>query len=313
MVKYKGFMKFNEDSTILQASQDEIIGKYIKYIYFDYFEAAKNETISRWSHYALDGINFFYEQAKLGHVKQIFTSKEKSYVSFIHITHNNNSRVVFIVSGGGLSSICHSHEGIPMGKTMFEAGYDVMLVVYSINENAYKNGPIDDLASIIRYGLDNKDKLNINLDKYIVLGGSAGGYVVGQFGTKSNGYIKYNLPKPAMFCLLYPVISLRQEITHLETAKLALNNDLSEENLRNWSINENMDETYPSCYVVHSKDDPAVNVKNSHLLVDQLKKFNIPHVYKEFKTGGHGWSIGKYMEPENWMDGFIKYLKENNI
>lgn len=304
--------RFDENSTILEASKDPIIGKYLRYIYFDFLDNMKSETIHKRSYYAVDGFNFFYEQAKLGKVKQYFVNKEKPDVSYIHISHKNNSRVAYIVSGGGLEYICNNHEGLPIAKVMFEAGYDVMLVIYSIKKGAYKMGPINDLANIIKHSFENKDELKINLDKYIVIGGSAGAYLVGQFGTKNHGYKTFALQKPSIFCLLYPVISLRPGANQT-TMHYALNDEFTEENFKEWSINENMDRDFPQTYFVHAKDDPAVKVENSYLLKEQLKKFNIPHKYVEFKTGGHGWSIGKYMEEENWMNGFLNYLKENNI
>ena len=144
-----------------------------------------NQNIPQTATYGLMGFNFLKEKAEEGKVNQYFVNNQKPDVSFIHISHKNNSKVVFVLSGGGLYSVCHGIEGLPISADLFEKELDIVLVTYSVDEGAYKNGPVDDLASCIQYCLDHQEELKINMNDYIVLGCSAAGFVAGHFGTTS--------------------------------------------------------------------------------------------------------------------------------
>ena len=195
---------YNQKTTIQDLCKDEDIGKYMLYLYYPkrYLDSVINLPITETAKYGLEAFNFLKDMTIKGNVKQYFVDKNKPDVSMIHISHNNNSRVVFILSGGGLYSVCHGIEGLPIASKLFNQGFDIFLVTYSIDDGGYKNGPIDDLASSIKYSFEHEKELKIDMKNYSILGCSAAGFVVGHFGTTLNGYKKYNLPKPALLALI---------------------------------------------------------------------------------------------------------------
>ena len=308
-----GIMKdfYNKETTIKELCEDKIIGKYLSFLYYPsrYLSEVINQSIPQTAPYGLFGFNFLKEKALEGKVNQYFVNKQKPDVSFIHISHKNDSKVVFVLSGGGLYSVCHGIEGLPISADLFENGFDIVLVTYSIDEGAYKNGPVDDLASCVQYCLKHQKELQIDMNDYIVLGCSAAGFVAGHFGTTRNGYIKYNLPKPGLLALIYPVINLRTCLNE-QTAIYCLRREYEEENLHNWSVDEIVDENYPRTFIIHSKDDKVVSFDNAQWMVNSLEKYNIPHFFKVYETGVHGFSIA-YNEPQKgWTDLLLAYYNK---
>ena len=302
---------FNKNTTIKDLCLDKDIGKLMLYLYYPkrYLDNVYNQTVVETAKYGLEGFNFLKKMAIKGKVKQYFVDDNKPDVSMIHISHNNNAKVIFILSGGGLYSVCHGIEGLPIASILYERGFDVILVTYSIDDGAYKNGPLDDLASSIRYAIEHKEELNIDMDKYSILGCSAAGFVVGHFGTALNGYKKYNLPKPHILALIYPVINLRTCLNE-QTAIYCLRREYSEENLHNWSVDEIVDYDYPRTFITHCKDDPIVTFDNAERMINSLKMRNIPYYFKAYEKGGHGWSIALSDPPKGWIDLFIDYYEQ---
>ena len=302
---------FNKETTIRDLCNDNDIGKYMTYLYYPnrYLNNEMNNTIIQNAKYGLVGFNFFKKMVLEHKVKQYFVSSSKPDVSMIHISHGNGSKVAFVLSGGGLYSVCHGIEGLPIASELFFKGFDIFLVTYSIDDGAYKNGPIDDLASSVRYCLEHEKELNISMNNYMVLGCSAAGFVAGHFGTTSNGYIKYSLPKPFMLALIYPVINLRTCLND-QTAIYCLRREYQEENLHKWSIDEIVDNNYPRTFITHCHDDPIVTFDNAKRMVDSLTKYHIPYFFKEYEKGGHGWSIATNDSPKGWLDLLVEYYEQ---
>ena len=302
---------FNEKTTIKDLCQDKDVGKYMIYLYYPkrYLNEVMDQTIAQTAKYGLDSFNFFKEKIIEGNVKQFYVNKDKPDVSIIHISHHNNSRAIFVLSGGGLYSVCHGIEGLPIASKLFDEGYDIFLLTYSIDDGAYKNGPVDDLASAISFALEHEKELKIRMSDYVVLGCSAAGFVVAHFGTTLNGYITYKLPKPSLLALIYPVINLRTCLEE-QTAIYCLRREYAEENLHNWSVNEIVDKNYPRTFIIHSKDDKVVSFDNAQWMVNSLEKYNIPHFFKVYETGVHGFSIA-YNEPQKgWTDLLLAYYNK---
>ncbi len=57
---------------------------------------------------------------------------------------------------------------------------------------------------------------------------------------------------------------------------------------------------YPPCYIVHAKDDPVVDCKNSKELYRLLKEQNIPAELELAEFGGHGWGDGSGSRAAGW-------------
>lgn len=63
--------------------------------------------------------------------------------------------------------------------------------------------------------------------------------------------------------------------------------------------------------MVNCKDDPIVDYRNSVLLDKALTEKNIPHLYIQYETGGHGFGASESKgtpESREWKIEFINWI-----
>ena len=299
--------RFNNLSVVKEVYEDKLIGKYAKYLFFKFPNEIKSKRISDISWYALDGLNFFYEQSKENKTVIFDVDKRRKNAKFIHISHKNYSKFCVIISGGALSCIDAFHEGLPIAERMFSEGYDVFLLNYEVGSKARKMGSSKDINSAIKFIIGKSKDLNINKNDFVLIGGSAGAYIAAEYCSNNLGYIKHNNPKPGCLCLLYPVVdfALKDEVTRQN----AIGKNPSDKLIKKYSPVYHVDKTFPPTFIAHSKDDDALPFQNSVNLSNALDKSNIKNCLVLYETGNHGWSIGYKLEPGNWFDAFLKFLK----
>lgn len=74
-----------------------------------------------------------------------------------------------------------------------------------MGENGGNYAAIDDLAAAVSYITEHAGEFQVEASDYALLGYSAGGDLVGLFGTETLGYAKYNgIEKPSMIMMGYP-------------------------------------------------------------------------------------------------------------
>ena len=142
---------------------------YSRFFYYEFPDEVLDKKIDDTSWYARDGINWFYDK-KLEEKTSIyhFDNNHKD-VNLIHISHQNQSKFVLIISGGGFSVIDTAHEGIPIGQELFDQGFDVFLLTYRLKEEAHLDNTTKDINNAISFIKENETKLKICLKKLIIL------------------------------------------------------------------------------------------------------------------------------------------------
>lgn len=68
----------------------------------------------------------------------------------------------------------------------------------------------------------------------------------------------------------------------------------------------------PPVFLVNCIDDPVVKYGNSVLLHKALERAGVPHVYHQYKTGGHGFGAADSKcsdECRAWKNEFLIWLK----
>ena len=124
-------------------------------------------------------------------------------------------------------------------------GISAFILYYRVRKKAAFPNPMDDLARGVREILKNADKYDIDPEKYSIWGASAGGHLVGSFGTDNMGYLKYGLPKPGALVLAYPVITLDPKYTHMGTRNNLIGKNGSKEMEEMASIHKHVFPQYP--------------------------------------------------------------------
>lgn len=213
-----------------------------------------------------------------------------------------------ILPGGGYKMVCSFVEGLPYAKALNKKGYAAFVLKYRTSNKAKFPAPIEDVSTALKYIIANADSLNVDINNYSVWSSSAGGHLAGCFSTGEIGYKKYNLPKPTATILAYPVVTMGN-LTHSDSRKYFLGNEPSSELIQKTSVENLVDDNYPSTYVWYSLEDKIVNPKNSKILINAFEENDIYHKSHEFKTGAHGIGLGIGTECEPWFNEAVEFWR----
>src|SRR5207249_108064 len=115
---------------------------------------------------------------------------------------------------------------------------------------------------------------NIKPNKVGIMGFSAGGHLAATLGTHFKTAVipneqKINL-RPDFLVLLYPVISVPDSLSRVD--RMLLGPNISTEKAKQYSQGFQVTKETPPTFLVHSKDDKTVDVKNSINFFNELRK-----------------------------------------
>lgn len=237
-------------------------------------------------------------------IKDFYRLNRYNLVDF-SIQDGKKHRVAIVVPGGGYSCICSYVEGKPIAEKLNEKNISCFVLYYRVRRKAQFPNPQDDLARAIKELIAKADALNLDMSNYSIWGSSAGGHLAASFGTDAVGYRKYNLPKPKMIELTYPVISMDKEISHDDTRRQMLGSDISKEDLL--SVEKQITSNYPNTFIWCGTGDKTVPPENSYRMVNALKANSINHVFYEFADVDHGAGVGEGTNAYGWIDKAVDF------
>jgi acetyl esterase/lipase/predicted secreted protein len=227
-----------------------------------------------------------------------------------------------IYCGGGYGAVCIGSEGIPMAKWLNANGIAVFMVSYRCSP--YKHPvPHWDVQRAIRLVRDRAKEFDVKTDQIGIMGFSAGGHVTATlsvhyneaFGRKPIDAVDKVSARADFSCLIYPVISMRKEITHGGSRRNLLGNTPSDELIVKLSNDEQIDKNTPPAFLAHAKTDRVVKFINSQRYHEACKKNGVPTKYILMSAGRHGPGLkdGKPMisrSDEDYAEAMIKWIKE---
>ena len=232
------------------------------------------------------------------------------------------SRFILICPGGAYSSCALSVEGYPPAAQLNELGYTAFVLEYRVGENGGDFAAVEDLAAAVAYITERADEFNVERENYALLGYSAGGNLVGLFGTENNGYRKYGVQKPSVIFMGYPWCNLN--IKSINPARIIMYTILNSWGYKGligkgatygekqqmripWQVTEN----YPPCYIMHGTKDVIVPIgTHSDVLAEALEKNGVLFSYERAAGVNHGCGIGEGTTAENWLSGAVAFWEE---
>jgi len=252
-----------------------------------------------------------------------------TYVSEISPELRNFKKTAVLVLPGGGYYITSDREAEPVAKAFFASGMNAFILRYSVKSEAVGYAPLLDAATAIKYIRDHADEWNIDADKIVVCGFSAGGHLAATIGTLWNLDIiseTLNCPneyiKPNGMILGYPVITSGPKGHKGSILKLAdsENKTPTQEEIDKFSIEKHIDENTCPAFIWHTASDKGVPVENSLYMCESLAEYNIPFELHVFPYGEHGLSIAtKETAPNDdmimpyvarWVDMAVKWINE---
>lgn len=207
-------------------------------------------------------------------------------------------KCMLVVPGGGYCMVVPPEAEI-VAKEFYNRGYNAFVLTYTTDITMsvpLKKQPLNDISRAVRYIRKNSEKYFIDVDKLTVCGFSAGAHVCGTLCTHFDDAEEFNDDykdinnRPDNAILSYPVINTR-EFTHVPSVEALLGKTPSEKELDYFSLEKNVTENTPPCFIWQTVDDELVPVENSYLMANSLRHNKIPYAHYVFPSGFHGLSV----------------------
>lgn len=222
-------------------------------------------------------------------------------------------KAVLVVPGGGYSHVAINHEGHEVAKEFNKHGYSAFVLYYRLpkDENMIDRriGPLQDAQRAMQYIRE-----NYMFSQLGVLGFSAGGHLAASlsnhFDDVKIANDKQTDLRPDFSVLVYPVISMKDGITHQGSKKSLIGAQADEEDVDYFSLETQVSSLTPPAFLVHAKDDKAVILQNTTLYKDALESEGVGNEVFLYETGGHGFGLVNKTDERRWSDRLFDWLNE---
>ncbi len=213
---------------------------------------------------------------------------------------------ILVVPGGGYCVVSPS-EGELVALKFYEMGYQAFVLTYTINflqMAPLKLQALQDISRAVRYIRKSAEEFAVAGEELTVCGFSAGGHLCGslcvhyediQDMSEEYGHIS-NRPDSAI--LSYPVITSGEK-AHRGSFIALLGDDASPEELEYMSLEKQVTEQTPPCFLWATATDETVPVENSEMYVRACREKGVPCAFHMFTSGRHGLSLAD----EDWANG----------
>lgn len=221
---------------------------------------------------------------------------------------------VIIIPGGGYSVVVYQGEGVSNAKQLAKQGIATFVLKYRLPDDLTmtdkKIGPLQDVQQAIKFVRENASKWGINPAKVGIMGFSAGGHLASTGATHYKTALIENSNntnlRPDFQILVYPVISMQENLTHADSRKQLLGSNPSKEDVDLFSNELQVDANTPPAYITHAADDKVVDVDNSIFYFEKLRHNKVPVEMHIYPAGGHGFIFRQ----EGWMDTLVKWISK---
>ncbi len=231
---------------------------------------------------------------------------------------------MLICPGGAYAFCCTPGEGFSIAAAANDAGHTAFVLEYRTGANGGNRAPLADLAAAVKLITERAVEWNVKATNYSVCGFSAGGNLIGLYGTDNWGYKNYaGLTKPAALIMGYPWSNLNAKGRGNAVATLAylignslcykyfLGKGATVKMKLNMRVPPQITADYPPTYIMHGTADVMVPIKtHSDILAKSLELKGVPHRYKRCKGVTHGCGLGVKTSADGWFSEAVDFWEE---
>ena len=226
---------------------------------------------------------------------------------------------VIICPGGSYKVLTYQGEGVRTAQGLMSNGIASFVLKYRLPDDAImkdkKTGPLQDVQQAIKIVRENAGKWGIDVNRVGIMGFSAGGHLASTAATHFEKSLIGNADninlRPDFLILVYPVISMQDNLTHPDSRTNLLGPNPSKEIIDLFSNEMQVTENTPPTYITHSADDKLVDVDNSIFFFEALRHKNVPVEMHIYPKGGHGFVLRQ--KPEEWMVPLFNWMRNSNF
>lgn len=229
----------------------------------------------------------------------------KTYIldNYDSFSKNKLHPFVLICPGGGFEHLS-DRESEPVALKLNSLGFSAAILNYSLAPMKFGDA-LKDLTEAVSYIRKNSQLWNIDTNKIIVGGFSAGGHLAASLGCFWNSEFLKELTnhtpeeiKPNYMLLCYPVITSDEKFSHKGSIANVLGTDFSnlkqedkDSLLKKVSLEHNVSNDFPPTFMWHTFADESVPAENSLKFANALRQHNIDFEYHLFSRGCHGLAL----------------------
>jgi acetyl esterase/lipase len=226
-----------------------------------------------------------------------------------------NGAAVVICPGGSYTVIVYQGEGVSTAKQFAKNGIAAFVLKYRLPNDSFEINksiaPLQDAQQAIKIVRENASEWNIDTNKVGIIGFSAGGHLASTEATHFKKALIENKNntnlRPDFQVLVYPVISMQDSLTHLDSRTKLLGKNPSKEIIDEFSNELQVDENSPPAYIAQAADDKVVDVDNSIAYFETLRHHKVPVEMHIYQKGGHGFIFRQ----QDWIEPLFQWMKNN--
>lgn len=225
---------------------------------------------------------------------------------------------VIICPGGGYRGVSIVKEGYRVAEAFNAIGVAAFVLKYrNPDDSTMENrrlGPLQDLQQAIARVRAGADQWQIDPARLGIMGFSAGGHLAATAATRFNHpaaqFLEDQPLRPDFLVLVYPVISMMDDLAHQGSRTLLLGDAASQRDLQYFSAERHVSPATPPTFLVHATDDSSVKVQNSLHFYEALVDHGVPSSLHVFTTGGHGFGLVNKTISSEWFPLLQHWLED---
>lgn len=222
---------------------------------------------------------------------------------FVYLPAHPNGMAVMACPGGGYSHLAINHEGKDLAPWFNARGITYAVLQYRMPEAGSEPRPMIDAKEGLDVLIDSAAVWGVDPARIGIMGASAGGHLA--------AYTANTDPRVKFQILFYPVISMRDGVTHKGSQTNLLGKDAADDDKAKYSVEELVTASTPPAFIMLSSDDKTVVPENSARYLSRMfeagVRGNEMHVYPK---GGHGWGFrDSFIYKPQWTAALSDWLK----
>jgi acetyl esterase/lipase len=200
-----------------------------------------------------------------------------------------------VICPGGSYTMLADHEVHTVAVWLNSIGVTAVVLKYRLGPRYHHPVELQDVARAMRTVRARAAEWGIDPHRIGIMGFSAGGHLASTVATHfdagdsmSADPIERMSSRPDIAVLAYPVISMRDGITHQGSRRNLLGDNPTPALEAALSNEEHVTAQTPPTFLFHTADDPVVPVENSLLFATALRGAKVPFELHVFQHGAHG-------------------------
>ena len=223
-------------------------------------------------------------------------------------------RPAIVVCPGGGYVYCSPREGEPIALGFASHGYHAFVLRYSTGRDAAAFSPLEEISWVIGYLREHAEEWNIDPEKLLTCGFSAGGHLALAAGVMAEN-------KPNGMILSYPAVTIPNIPGADYMLKLLAGKDtVTDEDALALNLLEKIDKDAPPVFLVSTAED-LLTPYGALAVANKYSSLGLGYELHVFQHGPHGYALANEVTADGssqvlndayscWQDLSVAWLKK---